>query len=408
MISPSPKEFSFKNTAKYTAILIGLWYLTLCFFHYISQKPLWNDELAVKQSLDNFTSAKDFFTRPLYAVQVFPRFYLLVIYYIAQFFQSHVLGLRMISFIAMCAAFLLWARLMRRELKDHVAYLTFLLCWCASVPMIYYAAELKQYSMDVLVAVLFLLFLQNQRSWQQIKRKKLNITLVFLPALGLVSYPAFLFCFFPFYNLVRSVRRNKALITSLILFICSVLVFVSLSFYFDMRLAPVSDLNVPHSGGHGDYMISFESIGDFFKTFGEGVNNLFSRFLADHPRILRKITRCFTGFGLIYLIYGFLAHIKKEQYYLTSVKTIAFVLFWEMFLLGALRKYPFTVPRTSLFYAPIVFYLSIQGIALTRRIHKYLYWFLQGAFITFLLILNILIARIILSPQYLGGQSVLW
>ena len=156
--------------------------------------------------------------------------------------------------------------------------------------------------------------------------------------------------------------------------------FMILSYYFDMRLRPIAEV----SDGFSDYFMSFATFGEFFRSLGEGVNNLFSRWFVEHPKYFKSITRIFTGFALIYLVYGFLKGRKKEGGYARALETIAFVLFVEMFLIGCLKKYPFTIPRTSLFYAPIVLYMTARGIGLAERVHPYFYRFVLGLYFVFL------------------------
>ena len=72
----------------------------------------------------------------------------------------------------MVLAFFVWLRIYRREEDRGVGYLLFILSWCGSHFMTYYAAEVKQYSGDVLVAALFTLFILSQgRHLKPPKRK---------------------------------------------------------------------------------------------------------------------------------------------------------------------------------------------------------------------------------------------
>lgn len=106
-------------------------------------------------------------------------------------------------------------------------------------------------------------------------------------------------------------------------------------------------------------------------------------------------------FGILNLVYSFLTHIKKEQGLIKSLNTIAFILFLELFVAGIFKKYPFTVPRTSLFYCPIVLYITLQGIERLKSVNKYAYILVQGCYVIFLLFLTIALSRLIFN-----GQSV--
>lgn len=391
---------------KYLSLIIYLlvgWYLLLCTQHYFNQRPLWNDEACVFQSVKTFTP-RQMFGEQLKALQVFPRAYLFFIQRISEPFGFSLLSLRFLSFVAMMCAFFIWLRLAQYELRNKLEYLTFVLSWGASALLIYYSAELKQYSMDVLAAAVFLSFLYNQQRLEKdMKTGHYALICALLPALGMFSYTAFLFMFFPLYNLMYSARANPKVIKCVIVYVISFVVFLFLSYCFDMRLRPVSIV----TEGFGDYFVSFESMGEFFKTFGEGLTNLFSRWFAERPRIIKKIAIFFVSFGTIDLFYAFFANIKKDKFYFKSLNTIALILFGELFVLGALKKYPFVVPRTVLFYCPIVLYLTVRGIKNLQYIHRYLYRTVHGLYIVFLSVVSISLARLIFGGD-LGGMPKLW
>ena len=145
-----------------------------------------------------------------------------------------------------------------------------------------------------------------------------------------------------------------------------------------MGLRPVAEVS------RGDYFVLFTTAGEFFRTLGEGTNNLFSRLFIERPRYFKSMTRIFIGFGLIYMFYGFFKNRKKEGGYLRTLETIALVLFAEMLLLGCLQIYPFTVPRTSLFYAPVVLYMTAKGIGLAAVVHHSFYRLRFGLYFVFL------------------------
>ncbi len=386
-----------------TLFLIGL-YFFLCLTHFSFQRPLWNDESCVFLSIQQF-SQKEIFTRTMLADQVFPRTYLFFIQSFSTIFNFHPLSLRLPSLICMFIAFFLWLKIAKIVFKSELERFIFVLCWCASIPLVYYSAELKQYSMDLMAGALFLLFLFKQQQWQASEdKKKFGLTLMALPFLGLFSYPALMLSFLPLYNLcLYAKNENKKHFKYVLLYGTSMAIVILISYFFDMRLRPIKTV----TDGFGDYFISFASFGEFFKTLGEGVNNLFSRYLAEHPKVLKKFVRSFMTFGLFYMFYAFFKNFKKQRYYLNTLNVLAFAIFLELFMLGALKKYPFTVPRTSLFFSPIVFFLTIKGIGVLKDINKPIYYIINTSFIIFLIALTVGLTNVVLF-QYLGGQSALW
>src|SRR4051794_31437054 len=108
------------------------------------------------------------------------------------------------------------------------------------------------------------------------------------------------------------------------------------------------------------------------------------------------------------MFYLFFKSFKAEQFQIRSLNTLGLFLFIEQLLSGAIHKYPFGEPRTSLFFAPIVFYLTIQGILALSSFHKYLSRAVLCGFVIFLVIVSLGLARNIFSLGDLGAQSPIW
>ena len=128
----------------WVTLILVTWYVTLAAAHYFNQRLMWNDEACVFESIQYFEPLQ-MFTTQLRAVQVFPRVYLFLIQQFSGLFDFHLLSLRFFSFVAMLTAFWFWLKLARPLLKADSAYWTYLFSWAASVPLVYYAAELKPY-----------------------------------------------------------------------------------------------------------------------------------------------------------------------------------------------------------------------------------------------------------------------
>jgi len=193
--------------------LLACWFILLCSVHLFQQKPMWNDEIAVFESIKQFT-VQQMFSQKLMAVQVFPRAYLFVIQQFSKMFDYSLWSLRLPSFICMILAFLLWLKIARIGIKDRWQYLAFVCSWIASGLLLYYSAELKQYSMDVLVAAVFIYFLYHQKKLQYKNDKRTVWILALLPVFGFFSYPAFLLMMLPLYNLALSSIKCKPCRTS--------------------------------------------------------------------------------------------------------------------------------------------------------------------------------------------------
>jgi len=384
--NPSPERFLSLGT-----IALIVWYLLLCLIQYVYQRPLWNDEHWVFFNLTSF-NAREIFSREFFSAQTFPRVYFFLIQNFSRIFDFNLLSLRFFPFLSMLVAFFVWLKVARYGLKDQWSYLIFVLSWSASAVLIYYASELKQYSMDVLVAAAWLLFLCNQRRIEESRSiTSYTLILILLPFLVFFSYPAYLFIIFPIINLIHSVSVDRRFIRPLIFYVAFAIIVAVTSYYFDIRLAASSAQDALQ-----DYFIYADSLAHFLQTLGEGINNLFSRWFVERPKAFKQIGIFFVTFGLINLFYGFLKIIKRDKGRFHSVNTIALIVFVELIILGALKKYPFTIPRTSLFFCPIVLFLTAQALGAFKK-YRYAYIFLQTSYVVFLLYIAISLSGITLA-----------
>lgn len=378
------------------------WYCGVCLVHYFGQRPLWNDEQAVFSSI-GILKPHELFTEPLRMVQVFPHLYLFIIQALSKIFNHTVLSLRFLPFVAMMCAFFIWLRIAKKELNK-AGYLTFLLCWIGSVPLVYYSAELKQYSLDVLIAGLFVSTLYG---WEKLCQKGNGRLLIpaaaLMPAAVLLSYPAYFFVIFPLWNLIRDVKEGKVPRYVLVIYAASLLICGGLSYQFDVRLRPVEIV----TGGFNDYFVATNSWPDFVQTLSEGINNLFSRWFVELPKIFRKLARFFMFFGLINLSAAFFMNIKKSNGRFGRVGGIALIVFLELIVAAAFKKYPLGVPRTALFLCPMLLILTIQGISAVKHFNRYVYFAVHGAFVVYLLVTAAGIAQIVFN-QPLTSIPTLW
>lgn len=394
---------SFKSKILLTVFLsLIAWYFFDIFLHFLSARPLWNDEQCVFESVQSFT-VKEMFGRPLLALQVFPRVHLFLIQCLASPFGYSSLSLRFMSLLAMIAGFFIWIKIYRREIVCERVFLLAVFSWVASGRLIYYAAELKPYAMDVLIVGVLIAFLIHQRDLaQKLEPGKYLLLSSCLPLLGFFSYPAFFILLLPLYNMIvsrfleRKTRREQADLNRQILcYIASLLIVAALFYQIDMKYRHKQAV----TDGYWDYFISLQSAGEFFKTWGEGTINLFTRWFAENPRWVRKWASFFNGFGLIYMFILFFNHFKKERFYLGTLKTISFAVYCQMVVLGALRMYPFTVPRISLFFAPFVIYLTVEALVATRKIYRFIPFILCPMYVIYLFIVAIGLTQAVFLVQ---------
>lgn len=385
---------------KKLTLAIMWWYVLLCLAHWLGQRPLWLDEFNVFLSVRDF-APQEFFTQKLLGGQIFPKLYLFLVQGVAEPFGLQVLSLRFLSFAAMMSAFYLWMKIMRQEFRDPFSYLLYALSWAGSALLVYYAAELKPYSMDVLVSAIFITFIYRAAELRQKQPRLYLLVLALLPLLSWLSYPAFLFLGFPLYNLLREKDKGGFWKKSLFLYSVSLLMALVSLYLLDLRYAPSTKTQ------GFDNAISFASVGDFFESWWDGTTNLFCRFWAERPRLLKHIAMPFGILGFGYMFYSFFKNFAQDQYRFISLRTIPLVIYLELFFLGVLKKYPFSVNRTVLFFCPIVLFLVVEFLQTLRQINRYGGMAAQVIYAAFLSTITYGLARDVFSG-YLGPVPAIW
>jgi hypothetical protein len=339
---------------KASLVAIGV-YLFYTLIHYFMQRPLWNDEYCVFRSLGELKSG-EFFTRGLITGQVFPRVYLWLIKQISDPFQHSLLSVRALPFLFMIAGFSVWIAVARRELKSAKHLFFFIATWSASTFLVYYSAELKQYSGDVFAASLLTLFLYRQKELEaRWPKSKYCALLAALPLLGVFSFPVAFFLVFPFWNLCKRVREDRRQWVPLLCYAASAVVVALFLYFFDFRLK-----SSQYVSDWAQYFISYRTPKEFLDTFSTGMNALIGRWFAEEPRWVRVPCRLLMILALYRMFAGWRAGWRRDEGRFSSASTIALVIFLELFILGSIRAYFFVIPQTVLFFFPILVLLMLN------------------------------------------------
>ncbi len=370
---------------KYRILLIFciIWFIFLCFVHYFSARPLWVDEDSVFKNIETFKAAQ--LLGPLEHCQVFPRVYLIIIKIFSKMFNYSILSLRFFSLISMLGAFFIWKKLYKGSLSNKWQFLLVLFSFANSYAFSYYAAELKPYSLDVLVVGIFCLYFIHQRRFVNSQPSKpfIIITLL-LPFTLLLSYGSFFVFWIVVYNFLSWVRKNRKILPLILGYTAISFAVIIFAYWFDLR----HDLLIRDLFMYwDDYFISTKSFYYFFKSFGEGLRKL-TVWWFGNSTFFRRTASVFIPFFIISLFRCGIKSIRKDKFRIMSIDTIGMVIFLELIVLGLLKKYPFTGERITLFFAPFVFYFIIKAIGSFRKI-KPLYLGLNIFYIGFLLICGI-------------------
>lgn len=340
----------------------AVWFIFLCLVHYLSLRPLWLDENLILESIKNIKTIQIF--GPLDNCQYFPRVYLMLIKELSQRFNYHVLSLRFLPLVVMISGFLIWLRIYRNEFSDKWISLLAIFSFVSSYYLSYYASEFKHYSMDVFTIAIFYLYLIYQKEYiYKAPTRKFIIATVLLPLAMLFSYSSFFVFWIAIYNFLFMIRRNPKLLSPLIIYVSLAFLIIFSIYHFDIKYT--LSAKVPFSFWN-DYFLCTKSPYCFLKSFGEGLRKLVVWWFGNSILFRRAASPLIPFFAVSLFVYG-LKSLRENKLKLWGLDSLGLVIFSELFILGVLRKYPFTGARTSLFFAPFVFYFIVKGIHSFRK-----------------------------------------
>lgn len=357
--------------------IIIISYLFICLSGFFSRRPPWLDEIYLINNLKELRPWELF--GPLRYGQGFPRAYLFIIHNLSSVFNYNVLSLRILPFIFMLTGFGIWLEIFRKARGRGDGYLLFMLCWCGSVYMTYYASEFKHYSADVFAAGVFTYFILKQKESSGLPCLKAGIILqyLFLPLLVLFSYTAYFFILIVAWNLLLLCLRYKRGFLYLAVYLFSAAAVSFISYNADLKYT----MSTPalHNYWKG-YFISTSSFGGFMTTFWEGLRNIFIKWFWKTPPYTWIMT-IFMPFALYYIVRDGIKWFKTDKGLVVALDTITAVLLTALFIAGILQVYPFTAARVTLFIAPFIFYSIIKSIEAFKEKFFKIYAVLSGVFI---------------------------
>jgi len=256
----------------------------------------------------------------------------------------------------MLSAFFIWIRIYKEGFSNKWYFLLALLPFVSSYSLSYYASELKPYSLDVLIIGVFCLYLINQeRMVEEGPSKFFTIVTLLLPITLFLSYSSFFLFWIVIYNFLHIVRNNRKVLPLLIGYTFISLSFIIFVYFCDLRHALSMQ---PLFSYWNDYFLCADSFYCFIKSFGEGLRKL-TVWWFGNSTFFRRLASFFIPF-FAFSLFGYgIKSIRKDKFKLISIDAIGLVIFFELFILGLARKYPFTGERITLFFAPFVFYFIL-------------------------------------------------
>lgn len=306
---------------------------------YFHDKSVWRDEVYLLTNLQTksfveLLQALDFNQGAFWGFLVIEKFILSIL-------GDSGYSLRLFSLICGIISIFLFYKLVSLYLDKRRVLLSLAL-FSISYSLIYYSAELKPYSLDVLCTLLLLLLTAN------VEKKKLDIKNIiifgfYISLVAWFSYPSvFVTVSIIIVKLAGSlVKKNTGEFKSNLLLFIFYSVNLLLLYFFHL-----SNLHKHSVERFEDYcfMPSFSISYSFLKWFYQAFSNLFN-FIP-----VSKITLLFFVFGCISLF------VKRRVLLFFLLTPLIITL-----IASSLHVYPFT-HRLLLFYVPIAIILLVEGL----------------------------------------------
>ncbi len=365
---------------KFLSAFLIFWFIFLCLLHYFSFRPIWLDENFILENIKTLSIPQ--LLGPLKNSQSFPRIYLIAIKLFSEKFDYTQLSLRFFPLVSMLLAFFVWVKVYRKQISSQATHLLVLAALGCSYYFPYYAAELKQYSMDVLVVGLFCLYFLFQK---QIKPDKISKWFVFstlsLPFTIVLSQASFFVFWIVIYNFLFIAKKNYKI--WLLLSVYSLVSILALRFVIlsDIRHTLSSQSLLSYWEGS---FVCTDSFYCFMKSFSEGLRKLSVWWFGKTDFLKRAASFVIPFFTFSIFAYG-VSSLKKNKLRLFDLDSLGLVIFLELLVLAIMKKYPFTGERITLFFAPFVLYFIAKGIVSLKRA-KFLYWFFLISYIGLLIV----------------------
>jgi hypothetical protein len=167
-------------------VALGLW---LRCYHYLRDPSMWHDEAALVINVLNKSWAGLF--GPLFFAEAAPPLFLVVEKAVTWVLDDSTFALRLVPFLASCAALVLLVPVARRLLDARAAPWAILLFACSD-QLLWHACEAKPYAVEVLGAVTLLAVYAFTNTWPLPRR--LFLFSLLAPPLIWLAYPGCFLC----------------------------------------------------------------------------------------------------------------------------------------------------------------------------------------------------------------------
>jgi len=324
-------------------ITVTIGYL-LAIFQYAFNRSLWLDE--AKLALNIIDKSYLELTQPLHSVQVAPILYLWITKFFTILFGNTEYGLRLFPLLCFFVSVILMVKVARQLTSNRVIVWFVTALFCVSPNLIFYASEVKQYGVDVMVVLLlYYLFI---RPYKDNKSKVITLSVVGALCIFLSNISIIILFTIGLYVLFYKRKTLKQMLIPGSVWLLAFGVYYSLFVY-----------NHPSTAGMQVYWAeAFMPINPFSFEFWQWVvltaQSVFSYVLGgtSYVFIYGTISGIFVT-GLFYLI-------KDREYKILFLICVPVV---THLVLSALKLYPFST-RLLIYQVPL--YVLVLGYGLGR------------------------------------------
>lgn len=199
------------NNTKILKVIYYFFIITIIFFGiywrmrlYLVKAPFWIDEIMLGLSFTDRDLSGMFL--PLEADQKAPPLFLCLVYGLVKLFGFNEYIFRLVPFVSSVSAVFLFFIFLKQHIKNKLGILIGMFLFSTCIPLIYYSAEFKPYSCDLLICLILLL------SYKYIQLKELSFLRVFLYSIVSIGLVLFSFpCMFiiPAIIFAKSLEEKK-------------------------------------------------------------------------------------------------------------------------------------------------------------------------------------------------------
>ncbi|MBE15436.1 MAG: hypothetical protein CL867_04245 [Cytophagaceae bacterium] len=330
---------------KATKIVLSLGVL-LATIQYLSGRSIWLDE--AKLALNILDRSYIALLSPLHSNQVAPILFLWVERFFIDLFGVNDYSLRLFPFLAFLGAVCLLYRLLPLLFYSRRWQFVVATLFAFSQPVIYFASELKQYMVDVLV-VLLLLYLVLY-PFKSHKRQLFALSIAGMLSIALSNIAVIVLFTIGLYGWLSYYRRRANIWNAFLIPIgCWILAFGA---YYAMFIYehPNRALMLPF------WEFAFMPSNPFSALFWEwsydSYTMVFGKIIGANP----KIPLLYHGYGIAYIV-GVYAFAKAKNYQILFLTITPIVLH---LLLSMLSLYPFA-RRTAFYLMPLLIMICAKG-----------------------------------------------